>query len=97
MINNSYKIQENNTIIGEICLWQYEGCKYPHLEFRLKKGYQNQNVKKKHLPIFLEQITNKVIVAVVKSSNLANIKLFINNKFIELDSVGGFKTFIYRK
>lgn len=97
LITNSYKIKENNIIIGEICLWQYDGCKYPHVEFEIKKDYQNQRFMKKHLPIFLEQLTEKVIVAVVNPSNLASIKLLINNKFVELDSVRGYKTFVYTK
>ena len=42
LITNDYKIQENNTIIGEICLWQYEGFEYPHIEFEIKKDYQKQ-------------------------------------------------------
>ena len=97
LITNSYKIQENNIIIGEICLWQYENCKYLHIEFEIKQDYQKQGFMKKHLPIFLEQITDKVIVAVVNPINLASIKLLINNRFVELDDVGGFKTFMYRK
>ena len=94
---NSYKIKENNIIIGEICLWQYEGCQYPHIEFEIKKDYQKMGFMTKHLPIFLEQITDKVIVAVVNPINLASIKLLINNKFIELGNVGGYKTFMYKK
>lgn len=95
LITNNYKIQENNTIIGEICLWQYEGCEYPHIEFEIKKDYQKQGFMTKHLPIFLEQITDKVIVAVVNPSNLVSIKLLTDNSFVELGNIGGYKNFIY--
>lgn len=95
LITNNYKIQENNTIIGEICLWQYEGFEYPHIEFEIKKDYQRQGFMTKHLPIFLEQITDKVIVAVVNPSNLVSIKLLTDNSFVELGNIGGYKNFIY--
>ena len=95
LITNNYKIQENNTIIGEICLWQYEGFEYPHIEFEIKKDYQKQGFMTKHLPIFLEQIPVVVIVAVVYSSNLVRIKLLTDTSFVELGNIGGYKNFIY--
>ena len=95
LITNSYQIKEHNAIIGEICLWQYEGCEHPHIEFEIKKDYQNQGFMKKHLPIFLKQLTDKVIVAVVNPSNLTSIKLLTNNNFVELGNIGAYKNFIY--
>ena len=95
LITNSYQIKEDNAIIGEICLWQYEGCEHPHIEFEIEKDYQNQGFMTKHLPIFLQQLTDKVIVAVVNPSNLASIKLLTNNSFIELGNIGAYNNFIY--
>lgn len=92
---DEYKIIENEEVVGEIALWQYNNQKLPHIEYKIKPEHQNKGIMKKHLPIYLDRIKGiGKVLAVVKYDNLISIKLLLANGFKEFGKINNKKIFI---